>query len=52
MRQIFFAVMFALLTVANACAADDVWIERWQSEGVDIYAADNSISGKPVGIGN
>ena len=45
MTKIFFAVMFAVLTVSQTCAAADVWIEHWQSEGIDIYAADDSIKG-------
>ena len=33
-----------LLTVSNTCAAADVWIEHWNSEGVDIYAMDDTIT--------
>lgn len=45
MAKIFFAVMFAVLTVSQTCAAADVWVDRWQSDGIDIYAADDSIKG-------
>ncbi len=45
MKKFFFAMMFAVLTVASTCAAADVWIEHWQADGIDIYAADDSIKG-------
>ena len=45
MKKFFFAMMFAVLTVASTCAAADVWIEHWQGGGIDIYAADDSIKG-------
>ena len=45
MRQIFFAVTFAVaLIVAQTCAAADVWIAQWNSENVDVYALDDTIT--------
>ena len=45
MRQIFFAVTFAVaLIVAQTCAAADVWIAHWNSENVDVYALDDTIT--------
>lgn len=45
MRQIFFAVTFAVtLIFAETCAAQDIWVEHWNSEGIDIYAMDDTIT--------
>ena len=45
MKKIFFAVMFVVaLTLANTCAAQDVWVEHWSSENIDIYAMDDTIT--------
>ncbi|MBE8954325.1 MAG: hypothetical protein SR2Q5_01465 [Quinella sp. 2Q5] len=46
MKRIIFAVMFVVaLSVAQTCAARDVWVAHWDSEGIDVYADDNSIRG-------
>lgn len=52
MRLLVFAVMFALLTVTQTCAAADIWIEHWNSEGIDIYAIDKTIRGDVSQDGN
>ncbi|MBR1645432.1 MAG: hypothetical protein IJ685_01520 [Selenomonadaceae bacterium] len=45
MRQIFFAVTFAVtLIFAEICAAQDVWVAHWQSENIDVYAMDDTIT--------
>lgn len=45
MRRIFFALTFAVaLIVAQTCAAKDVWVARWDSDNVDIYAMDDTIT--------
>lgn len=44
MKKIFFAVMLIVtLTIANICAAQDVWGGHWNSKGVDIYIMDETI---------
>ena len=46
MKRIFFAVMFVVtLTLASTCAAQDVWVDHWSSENIDIYAMDDTIRG-------
>lgn len=46
MRKIFLTAIFvATLTIVNICAAQDVWIEHWRTEGVDVYAMDETIDG-------
>lgn len=53
MKHLILAVTFVVaLTVANTCAAADVWVDHWQAEGVDIYAADDSIKGDVSQSGN
>ena len=51
MRQILFAVTFvvALIFSANTCAAKDVWVAHWNSENVDIYAMDDTITSDTSG---
>ena len=50
MRQIFFSLTFAaVLIVAETCAAADVWIEHWNSENVDVYAMDDTITSDASG---
>ena len=45
MRQIFFAVTFAVtLIFAETCAAQDIWVKQWQSENIDVYAMDDTIT--------
>lgn len=45
MRQIFFAAMFVVtLTLASTCAAQDVWVERWESSNTDVYVMDDTIT--------
>ena len=45
MRQIFFAVTFAVtLIFAETCAAQDIWVAHWQSENIDVYATDDTIT--------
>ena len=45
MRKIFLAVMFIIvLTVTQTCAAKDVWVEHWNSENVDVYVMDDTIT--------
>lgn len=45
MRQIFFAVTFAVtLIFAETCAAQDVWVEHWNTENIDVYAMDDTIT--------
>lgn len=52
MKKIFFALMFvATLAFVQTCAAQDVWIERWNSEGVDLYAMDDTIKGNASDLG-
>ncbi len=34
-----------LIISASTCAAKDVWVESWQSEGTDIYVMDDTIKG-------
>ena len=49
MKKIFFTLMFVVtLTLAETCAAQDVWIEHWDSEGVDVYAMGETIDGRVV----
>jgi hypothetical protein len=44
MRQIFFAITFAVMLIfVETCAAQDIWVERWNSEGTDIYVMDDTI---------
>ena len=46
MKKIFLMTIFAtLIFSASTCAAKDVWVERWQSEGIDIYVMDDTIVG-------
>lgn len=33
------------LTLASTCAAQDVWVDHWSSENIDIYAMDDTIRG-------
>ena len=45
MRKIFLAALFVIaLTVTQTCAAKDVWVEHWNSENVDIYVMDDTIT--------
>ena len=45
MRQIFLAVTFAVtLIFAETCAAQDIWVAHWQSENVDVYVPDDTIT--------
>ena len=44
MKKIFFAIMFVMLTVANTCSAKDIWLEHWQSENIDLYVMDDTIT--------
>lgn len=45
MRQIFFAVTFAVTMIfVETCAAQDVWVAHWQSENIDVYATDDTIT--------
>ena len=45
MKNFFCAALFVVtLTLANTCAAADVWVDRWDSEGVDLYAMDETIT--------
>ena len=45
MRKIFLAAMFVVaLTVTQTCAAKDVWVEHWNSENIDVYVMDNTIT--------
>lgn len=34
-----------LIFSAATCAAKDVWVDRWNSEGIDIYVMDDTIVG-------
>jgi hypothetical protein len=44
MRKIFLTAIFVVtLTIANICAAQDIWVTHWQSENLDIYAMDDTI---------
>ena len=45
MRQIFFAITFAVtLIFAETCTAQDIWVEHWQAENIDVYAMDDTIT--------
>lgn len=48
MKKIFLLTIFvSFIFSAATCAAKDVWVERWQSEGIDIdiYVMDDTIKG-------
>ena len=46
MQRLIFAAMFVVaLTVTSTCAARDVWIAHWDSDGVDVYATDDTLRG-------
>ena len=46
MKKFFLLTIFAtLIFSASTCAAKDVWVDTWQSEGIDIYVMDNTIVG-------
>ena len=32
-----------MLTSANTCAAQDVWVDHWNYENIDIYAMDDTL---------
>lgn len=38
-------LMMTLIFSAATCAAKDVWVERWDSEGTEIYVMDDKIIG-------
>ena len=45
MRKIFLAALFVIaLAVTQTCAAKDVWVAHWNSENVDIYVMDDTIT--------
>ena len=45
MKNFFFAVTFAVtLIIAETCAAQDFWVAHWQSENIDIYVMDDTIT--------
>ena len=45
MRKIFLAVLFVIaLTVTQTCAAKDVWVAHWNSDNVDVYVMDDTIT--------
>lgn len=53
MRQIFFALTFAVtLIFAENCAAADIWVEHWNSENIDVYAMDDTITSGTSDTGN
>lgn len=46
MKQLILALMFVItLTLTSNCAAADVWVEHWASQGVDVYAVEETIEG-------
>ncbi|MBQ6976900.1 MAG: hypothetical protein IJQ16_10185 [Selenomonadaceae bacterium] len=47
MKKIIFTltIFVALIFSAATCAANDVWVDSWGSEGVDIYVMDDTIIG-------
>ena len=46
MRKIILAVTLILTLIfsSSICAAKDVWVDHWQSEGIDIYVMDDTIT--------
>ena len=45
MKKFFFALtMVAVLIIGGTCAAQDVWVAHWQSENLDIYVMDDTIT--------
>ena len=52
MKKFFLSLMFVVaLAFTSTCAAKDVWIDHWGSEGVDIYVMDDTIVGNSSGNG-
>ena len=39
-------IIATIIFSASICAANDVWLERRQSEGVEVYVMDDTIIGK------
>lgn len=46
MRKIILAVTLisTLIFSVSICAAKDIWVDHWQSEGIDIYVMDDTIT--------
>lgn len=45
MRKIFLAALFVIaLAVTQTCAAKDVWVAHWNSDNVDVYVMDDTIT--------
>ena len=38
-------LVVTIIFSAATCAAADVWVDRWQSEGVEVYVMDDTIIG-------
>ena len=37
------AIFVTLIFTASICAAKDIWVDHWESEGVDVYVMDDTI---------
>ena len=48
MKKIFSAIMLcvAVMLMPLNCEATDVWVEHWNSENVDIYVMDETLTGR------
>lgn len=46
MKKIILAVTLisTLIFSVSICAAKDIWVDHWQSEGIDIYVMDDTIT--------
>lgn len=45
MRKIFLAALFVIaLAVTQTCEAKDVWVAHWNSDNVDVYVMDDTIT--------
>ena len=46
MKKIFLlTILLTMIFSASICAAKDIWVDRWESEGVDVYVMENTIAG-------
>ena len=46
MKKIFLlTILLTMIFSASICAAKDIWVDRWESEGVDVYIMDDTIAG-------